>query len=121
MKGNPASVESQGLDYIDLEAAAIALTRYLRDAQERWIRHDRLIADKSYEETRLARCRNQNGRLTASELQDAYRKIDSILGEYDDRTTYRFELVEFLRSVIHRFHAAAQIDLSHRKGMNHAA
>ena len=120
----PASIQLHSqFDFVDYETRIVATEAYLKSAQERGQRMDRLIADRAYLQTRSANELYKQGRLDDHARQRIYGEIDSQLWDYDDRPSvlYRNELINMLRNLIARLRAAARADRGHRKEARNAA
>lgn len=99
MENNCLAEQSQGLDVADFGIAAIAIEFLHRLLKKQWENLDKLYCERFYLEGRFAALLHKQGRLTESDLQNAWSDIDKRAAAYDDKCLNRFILSDYLRDL----------------------
>lgn len=110
-------VTDQGLTFFDYEISIVALQAYRMNALKRWKRLDRLIADRAYLQTQIARTLHDEKKLSDEDLTSVWAEIDVQLYEYDEapNVLYRRELLTAIVAAIMRLRKAARADREKRE------
>ena len=108
MRNNCLAEQSQGLDVADFGIAAIAIVFLHRLLKKQWGNLDKLYCERFYLEGRFAVLLHKQGRLTESDLQNAWADIDKRAGDYDSRCLNRFILSDYLQELARRLRLLAR-------------
>ena len=115
--------EDQGISFSDHEFAVVGLRYYRKSLVDRWAKMDRLVADRAYEQTKIARRLRGDGLLDDDGLEQVYAEIDAQLAEYDGRpgVFQRHELLKEIDASIARHVKASRQLRSGSRGAENAA